>query len=400
MAKNSQNSTTVTPGVKRLASGVTVAFTRNLWQECLDDCVGDEREAQQLYDKIMRSIERQYENKKFNVKRRRLNQPQAGDAESIASRLQLNTDSEAVNASSHNKMIIKSGPQPMAYSEPDANADATNLKEEDDDEEEKFNGSQGECDSITLSLPQSDLESNSESEVDAAQTCRRRLEWCRPGELSSLVGVSHSVLRNWAKMSLVQTMVSAKGHRLYNVKSVKQHINKSVKKGSRKNLKAASGPGASKSSEVQLDTLSECERQMIVFMRLNSTIQDQAQLDAAGQLIKEEVMRYYKDECTPSELASCLIVIELESDAVHNKRVGSGPTSQYLTDTPGTRRLLKTICNRGPRRSLVVLRAAEDISSAPSTYALFLLMCRNMGATVQVVPELLLKSANDLLTQK
>jgi len=288
---------------------VFVTFDRNLWQECLDDCVGDEADAKKQYDRIMQSVARQQENRKCKRRRRDIQ------------------DSDSAAVISH------------AEAEKEPGADA-----------------QLQPDSANLAT-----EDSASSDSDECPP-PHRLEWCRPGELSLLVGVSHSVLRSWAKSKLVQTMVSAGGHRLYNIKSVKQHIK-----------------AAKESQESSADA--KLQRQLLVYVRLDDTNRDQAQLEAVCDRIKNQVMHTYKHQCSDSELESCVIIVELESDA---KRAGL--TAQYFSDTPGTRKLLRTICSG--KRTLVVLRAAEDISSVPSTYAFFLLLCRNTGTTVEVVPEL------------
>jgi len=176
-------------------------------------------------------------------------------------------------------------------------------------------------------------------------------------------------------------MLSPGGHRLYNLKSIEQHIRSAAVQ------KQQMHPQVGEEST----SLRDGERQIVVYARLDGNKLTDAQLQAASNDIRAKVETHYQHSCSESELQSCLIIVELEPDE-NSKR-----SKQYghdFADTPGSRRLLQTICKRdfnGPsrgRRSMVVLQAAEDISSAPSAYAFFALLCRNMGAAIDIVPGL------------
>jgi len=109
--------------------------------------------------------------------------------------------------------------------------------------------------------------------------------------------------------------------------------------------------------------------------------------------IKAQVMQRYRLVRTEDHLDASLFILELnsvadakpgqqpQSDAEHGK---CGPMS-----TPGMRKMLRTICERDRASGLrIVLRTSDDISAVPAAYAFFQLLCRCMGATIDIVPEL------------
>jgi len=75
-----------------------------------------------------------------------------------------------------------------------------------------------------------DTESNPESEIASeaesveSQTGISQLKWAKPKQMSEMVGVSMSVLRRWAQSKAVETLVSEGGHRSFSVQSVKDYI--------------------------------------------------------------------------------------------------------------------------------------------------------------------------------
>jgi hypothetical protein len=212
------------------------------------------------------------------------------------------------------------------------------------------------------------------------------MRWAKPGILSRYVGVGQSVLRNWAKSNLVQTMVSRGGHRLFNVKSVKRYIAAT----------AAPACAATSTQDVQHEqsTLRAGERQIVVYLRLlrnQSTKLTKVEMQSISDQILAGVRQQYASTCSERELQACLVIVELETEAMRDARMLQGSqvaASEHISDTPGSRRLLRAICNRQRRQTLVVLQAAEDISSMPGAYSFFLILCRNMGATVDVVSNL------------
>jgi len=45
-------------------------FVRDLWQECLDDCAGDESQAKMLFEKITDSVAKQELQRQIRVRKR------------------------------------------------------------------------------------------------------------------------------------------------------------------------------------------------------------------------------------------------------------------------------------------------------------------------------------------
>lgn len=201
-----------------------------------------------------------------------------------------------------------------------------------------------------------------------------KLQWEKPGALSKRLGIKQSILRTLAKAAAVQTMVSPGGHRLFNVASVEQYI-----------ASAATTPRSQPTSISIDERLPQEQRQLLVYLRLHDTHQEQAQLKAISDRVRSQVFERYRNSCTADELQSCIFIFELDADCKENQP-GQGAPS--FTNTPGTRRLLQSICNRNQAQSLVVLRSEKDISNTPSTYAFFQLLCRNMNAGIEIAPEL------------
>jgi DNA-binding transcriptional MerR regulator len=186
-----------------------------------------------------------------------------------------------------------------------------------------------------------------------------KLKWCKPGALSRQVGVGLSILRNWAKANLVRTIVSPGGHRLFHVQSVLQHIGK---------------------TKVSSSKSRRNKSQLVAYVCVDVSNRNRAQLEAMGEQITNQVTQHYgisEDNCS--------IVVELQTDAKRPEQRLTFQTIQ-VTDTPGIRLLLTKISNRSC--SKVVLRRTEDISSTPSTYAFFLLLCQSLNISVEIVPEL------------
>ncbi len=211
--------------------------------------------------------------------------------------------------------------------------------------------------------------SNSEVSEDEEQP-KLKLKWCKPGALSRRVGVSLGIMRNWAKANLVRTIVSPGGHRLFHVQSVLQHIEQ-----------AKASSSKSRRKKLQASNSANTKFQLVAYVCVDTSNRNRAQLEAVGEQIKNQVIQHYEI----SE-DNCSIVVELQTDAKRPEQLLTDKTIQ-VTDTPGIRLLLTKISSRSC--SKVVLRRTEDISSAPSTYAFFLLLCqKGLHISVEIVPEL------------
>lgn len=224
---------------------------------------------------------------------------------------------------------------------------------------------------------QSDRDSSSSSSSSSAGdrgVKRRRtdsLKWEKPGPLSRRVGMNQSVLRTLANARVVRTMKSPGGHRLFNVASVMQYIASTTENSKSKNVK--------KQSAIAEPLFNQ--RQLLVYLRLHGADHNPEQLNTISDRVQAQVLAHYKDSCTMDELQSCIYTFELDSDQ-------PGRVVNHLSNTPGTRRLLKSICNRHQLSSLLILRSTDDISSEPSTYSFFNQICRNMNVATDIVPEL------------
>ncbi len=305
---------------------VAAEYARDMWQECLDDCMGNEAQAKLIYERIMQTLERHQANKT-----------------SVARASSQNAGRQAKRAR-HNS----------CQSEPDTSASADSF----------------EADSVSSNSDSESIISTSYAEEsDNEKKSRPKLKWCKPGALSRQLGVGLSILRTWAKANLVQTIVSSGGHRLFNVQSVVQHIEQ-----------AKTSSSTPRRKELQASDSANKKFQLVAYVCMNVSNRNEAQLEAVGEQIKHQVIQHYKI----SE-DNCFLVVELQTDA---KRAEQSSTVRaiQITDTPGIRLLLTKISSRSC--SKVVLRRAEDISSTPSTYAFFLLLCQSMGTSVEIVPEL------------
>jgi DNA-binding transcriptional MerR regulator len=311
-----------------------VNFARNMWQECLDDCLGDEEQAKKQYDKIMQEQQRIAEKER-------------------------NTPSNVQNNPRQLKRIVSSKSEELNASGRSESDDSSS--ESSSTASESESDSENEDSSETPINPHKSMPGHSTSAQSPQRGRLQQLLWSKPGALSQRVGVSQSVLRNWADTGVVKTMVSAGGHRLFNVKSVEQHIAKATKSQSQ--------------NKSRIEGV-----QMVVFVRIRIHRTEELR-NATADRIRAQVIDKYKDQRTEEELQSCLFLIEEESDA-HR----ASHTSNGFSDTPGVRDLLHMICSR--KRCLVILRDIEDITTVPTTYALLLLLCRNQGSEVEFVPSL------------
>lgn len=350
---------------RRLNSDLMVQFTRDLWQESLDDCSGDEVQAKKQYERIMESIAGQ---------RRRREQQQLVKESARAG--------EHVQASASRTDSCSDDTDSVAESDTDVSSSSSSEESDNPDQQ------------CVANLKQLRISRKPQSRHGSSKSSRstRSLQWLKPGTVAARVGVSQSVLRNWAKAKVVQTMLSPGGHRLFNVKSVEHYI-KTAAADDNVSLAAAAVAADSKSASTS-HCGSDGDHRLLVYCHLDCTNLEKAQIQGIGEQIKTRVMKQYENGFTTEELQSTLVIVELHSDTERaaDEQCLSPPRITQFFNTPGMRRLLQSLCNPKQRAfgsSLkVVLQRAEDISTSPSTYAFFLMLCRSMGATVDIVPEL------------
>jgi len=133
------------------------------------------------------------------------------------------------------------------------------------------------------------------------------------------------------------------------------------------------------------------ECQLLVYMRLSGASDDEARLNAMGESIKAQVLQRYRPARTKDHLDASLFILELEADAEPGQHPQSDAEHGKCgpINTPGMRKMLRAICERDRATRLrIVLRSSDDISAVPAAYAFFQLLCRCMGATIDIVPEL------------
>jgi hypothetical protein len=293
---------------------VPVQYAHQMMQECLDDCLGNEEAANQQYSKMMKALARY----QASDKEKRLNRRASKSVSSLKS-------------TRKNKRARHEPSQSIS------NSSASN------------SGSNSESESAV---------STSESEDE-----QPKLKWCKPGVLSRRLGISISILRNWAKAKVVRSMVSSGGHRLFHVKSVLQYI------------KASSLDKDSAGAQIPVKPSSA---RHVVYVRMKRGKRTQDELKTMGEQLTRELVQHYE---IPED--NFFILVDRDS-----KQADQPGREDMFADNDMTRELLKKICDRSC--STVVLQRAEDISSIPSSYALFCLLCRNSGVTIEVLPELCL----------
>ncbi len=231
----------------------------------------------------------------------------------------------------------------------------------------------------------SDIESDDETDVTDV-TATPKLQWSKPGALSLLVGVSASILRSWADSGVVQTIVSAGGHRLFNVQSVRQHIETSA-------IEAAEQANqrikrAEENTRVLVFVKLQSSAEMLRFgTGIANSVPLSVTVAAATQNMKQRILNNFAlvhSEC--EKLRASDIIIALPS-ADNSRAVGHGPpVSDNLPNRPDLLRLFQTLQRHG--RTKVVLQAPADISSVPSTYSLFECICKCLRAEIEIVPSL------------
>jgi len=225
----------------------------------------------------------------------------------------------------------------------------------------------------------SDTEADDESEADDSDDgAASPVQWSKPGATSQLLGVSASVLRSWADSGAVQTIVSAGGHRLFNVQSVKQHIKASA-------IKAA------EQADQRMKRADE-KIKVIVFVKLRPEKLgqgkgnlEQANVAAVIAKMKQHILKSFNPQPMLQQLRASDILVSL----VAVKDVHAAVRPSTFADLPhyaDLLRLFQTIQKYS--RTKVVLQATADISSVPSTYTLFECICKSLHADVLIVPTL------------
>lgn len=223
-------------------------------------------------------------------------------------------------------------------------------------------GAVSEIDSDVTSESTSDADSDS----DGFGVLSSQLQWCKPGAAAQLVGVSSSILRNWANTGAVQTIVSKGGHRLFEIESIKLHIQENAAR-------------ATEQAEKRMKQVARRVR-VFVFVTLSnvkrelSTPEHEQQLQSDVANVKAQIMKSYHPTSN-SELKEHDVIVMTPSTNNDN-----------LCSTAEMIRLLQ--CLQKCSRSTVVLKTTKDVSNVPSTYLLFQCICRSLNATIEIVPEL------------
>ena len=369
------------------------AYHQHLWQESLEDCAGNEAQARQLYDRIVNALTR---HERYQEQQQQ--QQQAKHARQVSKSANNSHDASCSRNVCHQRKRHKVAAIVEAKVDHDSKMpqydDATyvpripnvitlsNLDRAQPDE--LRDGSVSES-------------SDNGADLDGAVSARCGLKWCKPGIVSKLVGVSHSVLRSWAKAKVVTTMVSSGGHRLFHLQSVRRHIAAALPAtaSATQHIKTPADEQQSAATFTAVDAGQQLSAvyQLLVYMRLTGASDDEARLNAMGESIKAQVLQRYRLVHTESNVDASLFILEL--DAVVDAEPGQQPQNEEEhgqrrpMNTSGMRRMLRTICEHGrPSRLRIVLRSSDDISPVPAAYAFFQLLCRCMGATIDIVPEL------------
>jgi len=368
------------------------AYHQQLWQKSLDDCAGNEAQAKQLYDRIVNALTRhlQYQEQR--------QQQQAERAR------QVSKSTNNSHYASRSRSVCRQRKRQKVAAIVETNLDHDSKLPPDEDA--------ASVPPISNSIALSDLDRAQPDELrdgsifesfdhgadlngDVSATCR--LKWCKPGIVSKLMGVSHSVLRSWAKAKVVTTMVSSGGHRLFHLQSVRRHIAAALPATATATqyTKTSADEQHSAVTFTAVDAGQQLSAicHLLVYMRLSASSDDEARLNAMGESIKAQVLQRYRPASMEDHLDASLFILEL--DSVADAQPGQQPQSNAEhgklgpMNTPGMRKMLRTICERDRAPGLrIVLRSSDDISAVPAAYAFFQLLCRTMGATIDIIPEL------------
>lgn len=321
--------------IKQLQPRVQLKTTEISYQDFLDDCAGDEIEAAKRYKTQLEDATRQASNHDTAAV------PSDPDHSSRASHMV--TSGKTVSLAAVSTITKKRKATNESVSERDSDS---------------------ETDASSLSLP------DSKNDDSALTVGSGKMKWSKPGVTSQLVGVSSSILRNWANAGVVKTIISEGGHRLFNVDSVKRHMEENATKAAEqatKRMKQASQP-----------------TRILVFVRVPNSKRTTLALEHQQLLIdnvKTQIMKNYPKQPNTELRASDVITAVTHSTAERTRC-----TTAVAGDSAGLLQLFRSMLQS--RRSRVVLKDTKDVSDVPSTYALFECMCCSMNITIEIVPEL------------
>ena len=219
---------------------------------------------------------------------------------------------------------------------------------------------------------ESDVESDStsgsdeENEVDNNENSGHSLQWMKPGQLSQQVGINISILRRWANLRAVRTIISAGGHRLFNVASVVNYIKQ-------QELKAASEPSLIK-DDVR-------GAPVVIFVRVPNnvklrSIQSESRkvTDSAASVHRQDTVAHMQQQLR-SAYPSSKLIIELPEIPLKDFRHRDCLTRLYALITK-------------QQISKILLKTPDDISDDATAYALFEWICAKHDVAITVVPDL------------
>lgn len=219
---------------------------------------------------------------------------------------------------------------------------------------------------------ESDVESNStcesdeESEFGNNENSGLSLQWMKPGQLSQQVGINISILRRWANIRAVRTIVSAGGHRLFNVASVINYIKQ-------QESKAASDPSLIK-GDVR-------GAPVAIFIRVPNnvklrSIQSESRkvTDSTVSVHRQDAVAHVKQQLQ-SACPSSKLIIELPDIPLKDFRHRDCLTRLYAYVTK-------------QQISKILLKTPDDISDDATAYALFEWICLKHDVLIDVIPDL------------
>jgi len=208
-------------------------------------------------------------------------------------------------------------------------------------------------------------ESDEESEVDNNGNSGHSLQWMKPGQLSQQVGINISILRRWANIKAVRTIVSAGGHRLFNVASVVNYIKQ-------QESKAATEPSVIKD---------DVRGAVAIFVRLPTnvnlrSIQSESRkvTDSNVSVRRQDAVAHVKRQLQ-SAYPSSKLIIELPEIPLKDFRHRDCLTRLYAYVTK-------------QQISKILLKTPDDISNDAAAYAMFEWICLKHDVLIDITPEL------------
>lgn len=220
----------------------------------------------------------------------------------------------------------------------------------------------------------SELESDSDSDAtatDEENESQSTLQWMKPGQLSLQVGVSISVMRRWANSGLVRTLVSAGGHRLFNVASVVDYIEQQATEASVGERNQVSPNDASGSDVVIFVRLPNRAGDLPKSQNLKATLLSN---DQSASTRMRDAARHVQQQLR-SVFPSSKLIIELPEIPLEDfhHRNSLNRLHAYL---------------RKQQVSKLILCTTHDISQNAVVYALFEWMCAKHNVAIETVPNL------------